>query len=236
MKSVKEMKDMSGYNMEYFISDFAKRTKMNLEIINEIAASSFQGRKAYEVTQLINSFLGLVVLPNEKFKNWEKKKSPDMKSTEDKIWDLLKKCESDHRYFNTFSDKDSKKALSFINHIRNSISHSGNMGLHFYPIVEGGDSNITHIIFYDSNYSQIMQRNQNNPDIAHKKAKEFCLKLTVKEAGDLANYIAELYCLVEKAPGKDKDYSSKIRAFNTLLKERKTNSEGTVAEQFYKRT
>jgi hypothetical protein len=221
--------------MEYFISDFAERTKTNLEIINEIAASSFRDRKAFEVTQLINSFLGLVVLPNEKFKNWEKKKSPEMKSTEDKIWNLLKKCESDHRYFNTFSDKDSRKAQSFIKHIRNSVSHSGNMGLHFFPIIEGGDSNITHIIFYDSNYSYLMQRNWNDQEKAHYNAKEFCLKLTIKEAGDLAKYIADLYCLVEKVPGEDKNYTSKIRALDTLLKENKSNSEGTVAEQFFKR-
>ena len=220
---------MSGYNMEYFISDFAERTKTNLEIINMIAKSPFQDGKAYEVTQLINSFLGLVVLPNEKFKKWEKKKSPEMKDVEQKIWDLLKTCEDDNRYFNSFKDKNAKKIMEFIDHIRNSVSHSGKMGLHFYPVVEGGVGKITHIIFYDSDYGILKNR---STEEAHKKAKEFCLKLTVEEACKLAFYIADLYCLVEKSPGKNKKYESTIDKLDTLLNMKGTAPEGTVAEQF----
>ena len=218
---------MSGYNMEYFISDFAERTKTNLKLINEMAESPFQ--KAYEVTQLINSLLGLVVLPNEKYKNWQKKKSHAMKAAENKIWDLLDICEADNRYVNSYNDAKSKDVLKVIDHIRNSVSHSGKMGLHFYPVVEGGDSNITHIIFYDSNYSILLSRN--SPEEAHENAREFCLKLTIKEAGNMANYIADLYCLVEKTPGRDIDYENIIDKLDTLLAEKKTAHEGTVAEQ-----
>lgn len=221
---------MSGYNMEYFISDFAKRTKTNLSIINEIANSPFQ--EAYEVTQLINSLLGLVVLPNEKFKKWGNKRSPQMKDTEKEIWDLLKTCKDDNRYFNSYNDEESKDVLKIIDHIRNSVSHSGKLGLHFFPVVDGGDSEITHIIFYDSDYNLILNRNKKTPEVAHEKAKEFCLKLTIKEAGDLANLIADLYCLVEKAPGRDKNYESIVESLEMLLAEGKTATEGTVAEQF----
>ena len=225
---------MSGYNMEYFISDFAMRTKINLEIINEKAESSFQSEKVYEVTQLINSFLGLVVLPNEKFKNWQEMKNSEMKEVEENIWKLLKTCADNNRYFNSYDDKESKNVQKFIDHIRNSVSHSGKLGLHFYPVIEGGDSNITHIIFYDSDYSILLRRNKKCPEIAHEKAREFCLKLTVKEAGYLAECIANLYCLMEKRPGRDADYDNTIYKLDTLLAEKKTAPEGTVAEQIYK--
>ena len=225
---------MSGYNMEYFISDFAMRTKANLEMINEKAELPLQSGKVYEVTQLINSFLGLVVLPNEKFKKWQEKKNPEMKAVEEKIWELLKTCADDNRYFNSYDDKESKNVQRFIDHIRNSVSHSGKLGLHFYPVVEGGDSNITHIIFYDSDYSILLGRNKKSPEIAHEKAREFCLKLTIKEAGYLADYIADLYCLMEKRPGRDVDYDNTIDKLDTLLVEKKTAPEGTVAEQIYK--
>ena len=216
--------------MEYFISDFAQRTKTNLEIINEMEELSPQ--KPYEVTQLINSLLGLVVLPYEKFKNWEEKKNNAMEAVEKNIWDLLEACEADNRYFNSFDDRHSKKVLEFINHIRNAVSHSGKMGLHFYPIVEGGDTKITHIIFYDSDYGIRLKWNKKNPKKAHIEAKEFCLKLTINEAREMANYISDLYCHIEKNPGRDMNYERIIEKLDILLHEKKTAFEGTVLEQF----
>lgn len=51
--------------MEYsvLVKDFAKRTRHNLEIIR---AHKEQNQEAYEVTQLVNSLLGLILLPKEK--------------------------------------------------------------------------------------------------------------------------------------------------------------------------
>lgn len=48
--------------MEYsvLVKDFAKRTRHNLEIIR---AHKEQSQEVYDVTQLVNSFLGLIVLP-----------------------------------------------------------------------------------------------------------------------------------------------------------------------------
>ena len=67
---------MSGYNIEYFLEDYAKRTMENLEIIEHYSSTrwmNIQGellkeKKAYEVTQLINSLLGLVLIPMESLK------------------------------------------------------------------------------------------------------------------------------------------------------------------------
>ena len=220
---------MSGYNMEHFIGDFAGRTKTNLDIINDLANAPARNQEVYEVTQLINSFLGLIVLPNEKFKKWDKKKTADMKSVEDNIWKLLRDCEEDHRYYNSYKNKNSGKVIELIDHFRNSISHSGKMGLHFYPVIEGGDKNITHIIFYDSKYFLIKERG--NKETAEKNQEEFCLKMTVPETEKMAKYIANLYELVEKTEGKQPDYENAINAMEKLLSEGKPDSGKTVAAQ-----
>jgi len=49
---------------ENVVKDFAKRTKHNLRLIQE---HHKKGNEAYEVTQLINSCLGLLVLPQQNF-------------------------------------------------------------------------------------------------------------------------------------------------------------------------
>lgn len=49
---------------QHLVRDFAKRTRHNLELIRDHRQ---QGNEAYEVTQLINSMLGLLVLPKEHY-------------------------------------------------------------------------------------------------------------------------------------------------------------------------
>src|SRR5262245_31444769 len=49
---------------ESVIRDFAERTRKNLRVIEQLQA---KGEEVYEVTQLINSMLGLLVFPKEEF-------------------------------------------------------------------------------------------------------------------------------------------------------------------------
>ena len=49
---------------EEVVRDFARRTKANLLAIERLSAS---GEEVYEVTQLVNSMLGLLVLPQQEF-------------------------------------------------------------------------------------------------------------------------------------------------------------------------
>jgi hypothetical protein len=49
---------------EEVIRDFAFRTRMNLETIDRLHA---EGKEAYEVTQLVNSTLGLIVFPQQEW-------------------------------------------------------------------------------------------------------------------------------------------------------------------------
>jgi len=46
------------------IQDFARRTRKNLEAIDRLHA---EGRQVYEVTQLVNSILGLLVFPQQEY-------------------------------------------------------------------------------------------------------------------------------------------------------------------------
>ena len=49
---------------EQFIIDFAKRTRANLEFIE---AAEKDGQSVFEVTQLANSLLGLLIFPKERY-------------------------------------------------------------------------------------------------------------------------------------------------------------------------
>ncbi len=55
--------------MEYedVIRDFALRTKKNLECIESLAKEDNHKPEVFEVTQLINSLLGLIVFPREDY-------------------------------------------------------------------------------------------------------------------------------------------------------------------------
>ena len=55
--------------MEYkdVIRDFAIRTKKNLEFIEKHSSIDSRNPQVYEITQLINSLLGLIVFPREEY-------------------------------------------------------------------------------------------------------------------------------------------------------------------------
>ncbi len=55
-----------NYDHERLLADFASRTLHNLELIRKFHKTQPK-RKAYEVTQLINSMLGLLVFPKEQY-------------------------------------------------------------------------------------------------------------------------------------------------------------------------
>lgn len=52
---------------EEVVRDFARRTKANLSAIEQLRASGQETYEVYEVTQLVNSMLGLLVFPQQKF-------------------------------------------------------------------------------------------------------------------------------------------------------------------------
>ncbi len=185
---------MSGYNMEYFIYDFAKRTMSNKSIVDAIVKGEpHYSYNAYEVTQLINSLLGLVIMPAEKYKKSRRAESKVFQECNKKIIDILKRCEEQKRYRNDYSGKYS--VFEVISHLRNSIAHGGNEGLHFYPVQEGGDSVITGVIFYDSQY-EINEKRKDEYKLPEGEVAEFCLSLQLDELEDLVEAISKLYMVL----------------------------------------
>lgn len=216
---------MSGYNMQYFIEDFAKRTMENKRIIDAIVNHRpIYDYEAYEVTQLINSLLGLVIMPTEKYKKKAIAESTVYRECNEKIFNLLKKCEEEKRYFNNY--EEDYHVFRVINHLRNSIAHSGNEGLHFYPVQEGGDSVITGVVFYDSQY-EINKRSTMPKNVG--SVAEFCLRLTIDEIEELVETISRLYISVEKKAGPIKTYDEELELLDCLLKNGREDNELCVA-------
>ncbi|MBJ6750983.1 HEPN family nuclease [Geomonas anaerohicana] len=52
---------------EELVADFAKRTRQNLETLRLLQIKNDSGLSVFEVTQLINSMLGLLVFPQQRY-------------------------------------------------------------------------------------------------------------------------------------------------------------------------
>lgn len=241
---------MSGYNMEYFISDFAKRTKENMDVINDLAESKSKedDKGVFEVTQRINSLLGLVIFPNERFKklrSGEIAMNGEMEGTAKKIQGLLNWCKNKQRYFNNYNDASNpgdtpnpevtpnpKYIFDFCKHLRNSVAHRG---IHVFPVEEG--AKIKYVIFYDSDY--YIKENKKKKKEVPLNNHEFCLKLTVEQVPVLAGYIADFYINIEK-DDRNHDYKVWMDKIDKLLKRKLPEMgepkklEVTVAEQMEK--
>ncbi len=133
---------MSGYNIEYFLNSFTKRTIENLKFIED----EVEKYDLFEVTQLINSLLGLIIIPVEAYKNTNNINENGLKKLSkedyDIINDLLDKCKKENRLFSDYPMnyyEEQVKRISvnrFISHLRNAIAHGGNHGIYFYPMSE----------------------------------------------------------------------------------------------------
>lgn len=216
---------MSGYNMEHFLKDFANRTIHNLQFIEERS----EQYSLYEVTQLINSLLGLIIIPVEAYKKTCKINDKILVQLSEKdyntINNILNTCKlqnrlySDYRKNRSEEQKERLNVSNFISHLRNAIAHGGNNGIHFYPVSEYGT--ISSVIFYDNN------------EINHKKEiNEFCIKLTVDELRILVVAISNLYCQFEKRNfnvlEKQEKYVSDIKSLEDLLKDGRTDKTKVI--------
>ena len=101
---------MSMY--DEFTKDFATRT---LENLNCIETAEKNGKNTYEVTQLINSFLGLIVFPQEQDKERIRRVSIKQEIIDDLCSGVLE---------NTYTDQHKELNLeNIVYHFRNAISH-----------------------------------------------------------------------------------------------------------------
>ena len=142
----------------------------NFEKSAKKAYSSMENRPPYlyfDGTQLLNSFLGLIVLPYERFKNISFSRILTLmkKDKEDYTWleGLIDRLYTDtipddNREFIYSSYNKGKelapgkscRVVSFWKHLRNSFAHSGDGSLFFFPIADYEKmKDITHIGFFD---------------------------------------------------------------------------------------
>lgn len=172
------------------LDDSNKSLKERLSMLT--IPNQMKGDNLYEVTQLLNSLMGIAVLPYEMFDEifWNPKsedrrkivKSVEYKSLEGYIMDLYgcKKWNSTYssdKYDNGEINKG-QLVFSFLKHVRNAVCHSGEDGtLSILPLSEG--TIIEEILFYDKNI---------------KKSKEkFGMRLSVEEVRNMVERITDFY-------------------------------------------
>ncbi len=205
------------YDFSRFVTDFSERTWSNYYIIDKIVNNaSYEGFKANNVTQLLNSLLGLLVLPQQFQQNLFKNKADEgdyssfMKyPTEMKqIECIIKDLKKNKKYFSNYNE--GRKVYLFLRHMRNAIAHSSD-GIWFYPIDKDyscKDNEISAVIFHDKNDT----------------GQEFCVELSIPQIITLAESLSKLISKMEtmrlEQPTK-KDlihsYKEKVETFRKLM-------------------
>ena len=186
---------MSEYNYENFVKCFIERTKANSEIINKHAEKD---EKSYEITQLINSLFGLLIVPLEKYKDI---KDSDLKKKKgfNKLHSLInniKKIKTTYK-----CDRDNKGQLrvyNFIKHFRNALAHLGQDRVLF--IGEGGE--LVGLIVCDE----------------HTPTEEkFCVELDFETLDKLIEGIVEMYS--DFKPDFNVSYHEKVEEKRKIFEE-----------------
>jgi hypothetical protein len=108
----KELRRIEGMDYKNLVRDFIQRTRRNLEFIEKAHATDPLA-EVYEVTQLINSLLGLIVFPNEQY---------FMHIPETTLKDLTAKGWKIPDVKGDFSQV--KNLREFMRYMRNAIAHS----------------------------------------------------------------------------------------------------------------
>ena len=202
---------MSCYNYTHFIKEFADRTIENLQIVERF---SFEPEKK-EVTQLINSLLGLLVVPSERYKEDSSEKEREentLRASAPEMYRNIKKLitqlKSEKKLYNDYGFSKKYPVCDFIHHLRNAVCHSGNKTLIFTPIEE--NKKIETVIFYDT-YTNDSGRKY-----------EFCVELTIEQIRNLITEISKMYIAVENSEAKDiqKEYDATVLRYRELMKKK----------------
>jgi len=116
-----------------FIRDFSKRTKSNYEFIKK-------SNGKYSVTQLINSLVGLLIIPQQKQFD---KITESLISTE--LYEKLSQCVSKNTY------KKELNLSEIVRHMRNSVAHARMEFIAGIPALSSAPIEIHAIKFVDVN-------------------------------------------------------------------------------------
>ncbi len=190
---------MSAYNTNDYEFNFAKRTIKNLELVQKrVAEQKAKGCKdeditdAFEVTQLINSFVGLLIIPRQKcFKYMPDDAMFPIGSEAERLFSKIKsdKGKCDDTYFKKIWDEKKRKFVKIneveevtpkilVLRLRNAVSHNH---LIIHPISPGEKGRIEDIEFSDKPANS-----------CNKRKEYFRLILTVEETEILVKALSEL--------------------------------------------
>ena len=115
---------MSAYDYQNLVNDYIKRTQANLEVVETIAKSGSESQ-VYEITQLMNSLFGLLIVPYERYKD---KNEDDIRYVDgyQEIVNFINNIANKNKYYSDYYSDKRYKVTSFIRHLRNALAHSGN--------------------------------------------------------------------------------------------------------------
>ena len=150
-----------------------------------------EGQKLYEVTQLINSLMGVVILPYEMHKDFFNKPNKDNELLDSikrcyeykELRNFIKKHGDKGNWKSTYYDENTENdtiVFDFLRHIRNAACHSGDSALSILPLGDG--EKIDRILFYD---------HYDNKD---RGLQEFAMELSLFEVREMLDCIEEFYC------------------------------------------
>lgn len=164
--------ELNMINLKEFTHDYTTRTMANYDTVYKAYLKEKEIHKeekiesAFEVTQLINSLFGILIMPFESVKALKKGQmgannlrdvNQKMKKADEAAFNDLSAVIQELKDARLFYDsylkdyEDGIAEIAFVHRLRNSLAHSGNNGLRFFPI---GDckqevSRIESIIFCD---------------------------------------------------------------------------------------
>ena len=164
--------ELNMINLKEFTHDYTTRTIANYDTIYEVYLREKEIRgenaieDAFEVTQLINSLFGILIMPFESVKALKKGQmgannlrdvNKKMKEADEVAFNdlsaVIQELKDNHHFYDSYI-KDYEEGITeiaFVHRLRNSLAHSGNNGLRFFPIGECNleTSKIQTIIFCD---------------------------------------------------------------------------------------
>lgn len=148
------------YNNMPFEVEFARRTLLNLKFIdNAVEARHKQGltdneiNDVFEVTQLINSFVGLLIIPSEghgPILNTHQFYSNEAKAITKSLENDKNRYHSSYCYFSKWDNKYHQETLSprsLSRHFRNAVAHDH---LKMQPEYLSESESITGFVFEDN--------------------------------------------------------------------------------------
>ncbi len=184
---------IAGFDLHSFEREFARRTLANLKFVEkEVEERHSKGitdndiDDVFEITQLVNSFVGMLILPKEAYYKAVRNEAPFRSEEANIIIHRLSRDSSRYSCTYTYKTRNGNQKKEYLTpknlarHFRNAVAHDN---LTIIPQDLGQGGSITGIVFKDRNNS----------------GEEFSLELTVDEIRVLLSALCELILTASKS-------------------------------------